>query len=139
MNLADRFWSKVSIRRHANGAPDYGPVELPANHGGRFCWDWLAARRGGPDGQTYGTIRVEGRMEYAHRVAYWLFTGRRIRKDRDGCHKCDRNLCCNPTHVAPGTHRQNMAAYIARYGRICVSKRPAPPRPRLYEDDYATA
>jgi hypothetical protein len=133
--LRARFWPKVAVRRFANGELDYGPESLPFDHAGRFCWEWQAARRGGPDGKRYGAIAVGGRVEYAHRIAFWLFTGRRLRSDRDGCHKCDRNLCCNPTHVFEGTHRQNMRDYVAKYGRIGVDKRPLPPRPCLpYED-----
>jgi hypothetical protein len=135
--IADRFWAKVAIRRFANGIPDYGPDELPADHGGRFCWDWTASRRGGHAGGMYGAFSVGRRMEYAHRIAFALFHRRRMRSDRDGCHKCDRHLCCNPSHVFEGTHRQNMRDYCAKYGRVAVSKRPMAPRPVLpFTEEY---
>jgi hypothetical protein len=96
VQLADRFWAKVDRR---------DPDE---------CWPWL----GGQDGHGYGAfwIRVargrrNGRMEKAHRTAYFLTHGE---WPVEGMHSCDYGLCCNPAHIQNGTHAENLADMRAK-------------------------
>lgn len=84
--LADRFWSKVERR---------GPEE---------CWPWLAS----DDGRGYGSINVGGKLKKASRVAYELANGQ-FDQRLEIRHTCDNPTCCNPAHLIPGTHAQNMA------------------------------
>lgn len=86
LSLAERFWPKVDVR---------GPDE---------CWPWTAKSRqqGG-----YGAIRVDGRIERAHRVAYRLTYG----ELPDGVvvrHRCDNPPCCNPADLVTGTQLDNI-------------------------------
>ena len=83
--LEERFWEKIEI-----GGPD-------------DCWPWLAKTNG--DG--YGVIRVMGRMEKAHRIAYMLAKGS-IPTGMDVCHSCDNPPCQNPKHLWPGTNTDNV-------------------------------
>jgi len=95
--LAKRFWEKVDKR---------GPDD---------CWEWLGARR--HRGRGYGSIRCEGTVMRAHRVAWRLIHGD-VPKDKCVCHTCDNESCVNPAHLFLGTHRDNMRDMMQK-GRDC--------------------
>lgn len=87
--LVVRFWSKV----------------IPQVGG---CWLWTA----GVNACGYGYIKVLGRMQLAHRVAYALLVGEIPRgkeidhvKDRG----CEHRHCVNPAHLEVVTHAENVA------------------------------
>lgn len=74
-------------------------LKLPAVDGG--CWLWMGAM----SGTGYGAIRVEGRVEYVHRVM-----ARHHHGDIDGMaidHLCRVRNCVNPDHLAVVTLREN--------------------------------
>lgn len=95
-------------RRLANG--------LDAAEEGQ-CWLWTRAQNG--DG--YGTLTINGRQAYAHRLAFEL-SGGVIPAGLDVLHACDNPRCINPYHLSAGTRSKNMADCYAR-GR---SRLPAP-------------
>jgi len=68
------------------------------------CWEWTGWKQ---ERYQYGKIRIEGDVEYAHRVSYRLCVGK-IPKGKFVLHKCDNPLCVNPFHLALGTHQDNM-------------------------------
>lgn len=115
-SLEARFWPKVDRA---------GGIEA--------CWPWTGATSQKTSAR-YGIIRDEhgrkGKVLLAHRVALFLLTGA-MPSHLDACHACDNPICCNPTHLFWGTHRENMRDYAAKYGRVAVEKRPLPPRPIL--------
>lgn len=86
-----RFWVFVERR---------GPDE---------CWPWM----GGTDDKGYGRFWLDGASRKAHRLA-WELTNGRILTDDDVLHDCDNRPCCNPAHLHPGTHADNMAEMYAR-------------------------
>lgn len=90
----DRFWRKVV------------KTTDPA-----ACWPWANGRCG----CGYGAVRWQGRQMYAHRLAYELVNGP-IPPGLLVRHLCDNPLCCRPSHLALGTHADNMAD-MARRGR----------------------
>jgi len=95
VNAADiaRFWSHVDVR----GADE--------------CWPWTRARTG----IGYGRFSVggrRGRLLTASRVAYELTHG--PLGAAEARHRCDNPPCCNPAHLIPGTHAQNMADMAER-------------------------
>ena len=81
-------------------AHPFDKVALPFNP--LHCWDWTAATRGG----GYGTLKVKGRMEMAHRHIYEMMVG----PIPDGMvldHLCRRKICVNPAHLEPVTIGEN--------------------------------
>lgn len=84
-----RFWSKVNFS---------GPF---AHRLGR-CWEWA----GCDGGNGYGKFYLEGKMRWAHRVAYQLEVGPIL----DGLtldHLCRNPRCIRPSHLEAVTHQEN--------------------------------
>lgn len=66
------------------------------------CWLWQGATN--PDG--YGRFRLNGRIEYAHRVSHRLFKGP-VPDGAQVMHKCDVRSCVRPAHIRAGSTQQN--------------------------------
>jgi hypothetical protein len=108
-----RFWSKV---RRA---------------GCDECWEWQGCLKG--SGLGYGSICLRGRMVRAHRVALALSLNRELLPTEHALHTCDNTRCCNPAHLYPGDHAQNMKDTVLR-GRRKGLKGSANPRAKLTEE-----
>ena len=100
MKIED-FWKWVDVR---------GPDE---------CWEWKRGRTS----RGYGEVYLGSRKQYTHRVA-WETTNGTIPDGLEVRHViCDNPPCCNPAHLAPGTHTDNMQD-AARRGRNGVHTHP---------------
>lgn len=84
------------------------------------CWLWKGGTN--KDGIPYFTI--ENKKVIAYRLVYWLVNPtwdinnsrevlRHQCKDSEG-RAIDNPLCCNPKHVIPGTHLENMLDMVLR-------------------------
>lgn len=107
----ERFWRKVKIA----GADE--------------CWEWTAYRN--RDG--YGQFRLNGRMEYAHRVAWMLAYGP-IQDGMCVLHKCDNRLCVNHAHLWEDTQAENVRDMM-RKGRRADNSGERHGRAKLTESD----
>ena len=77
--------------------------------GATGCWVWTGARN--PCG--YGELSFQGKHWRAHRLMYVTFVGSiPARASLD--HLCRNRACCNPEHLEPVSHAENVARGAAR-------------------------
>ena len=67
------------------------------------CWPWVKSL---DKGRPY--FRVGGRKRLAYALTYELMFGYEFSSKEVARHKCDNPMCCNPYHIEPGTHEDNM-------------------------------
>lgn len=89
----DRFWRQVR-----------------KTHDPAACWTWLNGR----SGSGYGVINWQGRLYYAHRLAWELHNGRAAPGHLVIRHLCGNPLCCRPSHLAIGTRQDNSNDMVAQ-------------------------
>lgn len=94
------------------------------------CLIW----QGSVNDKGYGTVRFEGPVHYAHRVAFRLSHG--YWPGEHVLHSCDNPLCVNPAHLRSGTHQENMAECSAR--RRNTAPRIGNGRQKLSAEDLET-
>lgn len=97
MNLdkaKQRFWKRVDMIRE-----------------GTECWPWLGCTNG-----RYGLVHwVDGRGHTASRVAYMAHHNLTcLPADVVIRHTCDNGMCCNPSHLIPGTVKDNVDDAVER-------------------------
>jgi len=80
----------------------------------------------------YGTVKRDGRTEYAHRAAYADSNGVPISSLKGSVvmHSCDNPRCINPEHLVLGTHSKNMRDMVSK-GRNNPPKGEQHPQSRL--------
>lgn len=90
------------------------------------CWEWQAFKLKG-----YGKIGFDGRTRRAHCLAYEAFIGL-IPDGEDGKplpldhFKCNNPGCCNPEHVRPVSHRENVLRSDTSVSALAAAKTHCP-------------
>lgn len=82
---------------------------------GDGCWEWSGAHNDQGYAQLFFGYR---RMIYAHRYAYERFVGE-IPERYVIDHLCRNPGCCNPEHLEPVTHQENIRRGRAGTKRSC--------------------
>ncbi len=99
--MAGGFWTKVDKA----AGPD-------------ACWPWTGAKQHKdpryPTRGGYGWFLVNGKQRYVHRHVLEITLGRPLAPGEIAMHSCDNPPCCNPRHLHPGTHADNMADMVAK-------------------------
>ena len=73
------------------------------------CWVWT----GSVNRKGYGSFRLNGKLQAAHRVSYELYVGT-IPEGLHIDHLCRKPGCVNPSHLEPVTPGENtLRAYKA--------------------------
>ncbi len=95
-----RFWVKVN---KDGPLPTWAPFLGP-------CWLWTGGHIGGGYGQFNPGSRIDNsrRKAVAHRYAYELLVGP-VPDGLELDHLCRVRPCCNPAHLEPVTHAENIA------------------------------
>jgi hypothetical protein len=103
---ADRFWDRIEVNEQTG------------------CWEW----RGGKSSNGYGllTLSVATRrtasgnaaMRGAHIWSYERYVGP-VPDGLELDHLCRTPICCNPSHLEPVTHLENMRRSITATAKRC--------------------
>ena len=73
------------------------------------CWNWNKYR----EFWGYGVIKVDHKVELAHRVAYKYLVGD-FPQELCVLHRCDNPTCINPDHLFLGTNADNVKDKVSK-------------------------
>lgn len=100
MGLPARFWGMVRVN------PESG------------CWQWTGSKGKKGYGHGYGIFNLNRLPQKPHRLTYEALLGP-IPPNFELDHLCRNRGCCNPEHLEPVTHAENMARSIRAMQTHC--------------------
>lgn len=106
----------VGQERKGKGIKTYLFTERIAVSDLSCCWPWLASTIKFGYGRMRSQKDGRSKLLLAHRAVFSLVFGG-IPSGLEIRHKCDNPICCNPFHLEPGTHKENMED-MSRRGRV---------------------
>lgn len=71
------------------------------------CWLWLGVASQNKAGNWYPRIKIAGRLEMAHRVAYRLYCDD-VSDNEVVDHRCENTMCVNPDHLSAVSQQHNV-------------------------------
>lgn len=99
-------WSITAAKRRPSIEDKFAEYVIRSDEG---CWPWSGPK----DKDGYGVFFYEGKQYRAPPFALKL-DGRPVPKGMMACHHCDNPICIRPTHLYPGTSKQNIADMMSR-------------------------
>lgn len=81
------------------------------------CWLWVGGY-GGPEQRGYFRTTQPRRWAQASRLAWAIWRGD-IPEGLCVLHRCDMNICVNPSHLFLGTVKDNVADKMAKGRQAC--------------------
>jgi hypothetical protein len=72
--------------------------------GNNACWPFT----GKTNNKNRPWFTAEGKKYLAYRLTYELVNGEGSLEGLLARHSCDNEICCNPRHIEPGSHQENM-------------------------------
>jgi hypothetical protein len=87
------------------------------------CWEWQGSYVTNRNGAKYGTFWNGKTLQLSHRFSYEYFIGP-IPPGKEMDHLCRNTICCNPDHVEPVTHLENMQRGINKTKVTCSHGHP---------------
>jgi hypothetical protein len=91
--LAERFWAKIQRCDH-EGLCIY------------CCWPWTGFIT--KAGYGHFSDKKESLPNGAHTIAWELWNKQKMPTGKESAHYCHTGLCCNPMHIHPATHLENI-------------------------------
>ena len=116
--------------RHAPHSTERYMALVDTSGGPDACWPWTGNVN---KGRGYGQTRWKDKCVFAHRAIYMSIHGE-LPSSVIVRHKCDNRLCCNPDHLEPGSHADNMRDMKER-GRRARPRFESHPQAKLTWDD----
>lgn len=111
LSSQDRLWSNIDV------------VDVDD------CWVW----KGATTVKEYGRLRVGGRKKLAYQYAYELVCGP-VPDGLELDHLCRNRACCNPFHLEPTTHQENVLRGVAGLTNNHQTKKTHCPSGHPYSD-----
>ena len=81
------------------------------------CWLWIGTPK-----SRYGRFRINGKHDYAHRVAYLMWVGG-LEEGSVVHHTCGNSKCVRPTHLQAITPENNTAEMVERQSYLRAIRR----------------